>query len=154
MLGFFQCRVIRKCPSLWFLDSEYVIVKASSILVKVLLSKDLKSVFCYYIDDNKEFVILRFNNAYLTMKDLIRKKHKDFLYNRSMVMKDWDFKNEYFAFKNVKQYYIGKDIRDFGKPKIDPNGKNIALLSNSLDLKEEIVENYHKFTNKTIQREI
>ncbi len=85
------------------------------------------------------------------MKDLIRKKHKDFLYNRR---NDWDFKNEYFDFKDVKKYYKIKDIRDFGKPKNDPNGKNIALLSNSLDLKEEIVGNYHKFTNKTIQREI
>lgn len=82
MLGFFQCRVIRKCPSLWFLDSEYVIVKSSSVLVKVLLSKDLKNVFCYYIDDKKEFVIMKFTNAYLTMKDLIRRKHKDFLHNR------------------------------------------------------------------------
>ncbi len=88
------------------------------------------------------------------MKDLIRRKHKGFLYNRGIVMKDRDFINEYFALKEVKRYYIGKDIRDFGKPKNDPNGKNIALLSNSLDLKEEITENYHKFTNKTIQREI
>ena len=92
MLGFFQCRVIRKCPTLWFLDSEYVIVKSSSVLVKTLLSKiTLQNVFCYYIDDNKEFVIMKFTNAYLTMKDLIRRKHKDFLYN--------NFKEEYYNMK-------------------------------------------------------
>lgn len=30
---------------------------------------------------------------------------------------------------------MGKDIRDFGKPKVDKNGLNLALLSNSLDFK-------------------
>ena len=81
MLGFFQCRVIRKCPTLWFLDSEYVIVKSSSILVKTVIKKKLSNLFCYYFDDNKEFVLMKFENAYLTMKDLLKTKHKNFAYS-------------------------------------------------------------------------
>jgi hypothetical protein len=38
MMGFFQCRIVRDIPQLWFLGSDYVIVRSNSVLVKELLS--------------------------------------------------------------------------------------------------------------------
>lgn len=62
-MGFFQCRIIKNCDFLSFLEGEYVLIEADSILLKKMVELNLLN-FGYYFDYENRTVLATFENAY------------------------------------------------------------------------------------------